>query len=99
MTYQTPGPHPPTQDWGELEHWLKERDHIVNDVLAIQISGDHYKNYAIQPAEFAFQNKLSWHQGEIIKYVVRYKDKGQKADLEKAKHLLEMLIEFEYNEV
>lgn len=65
--------------------------------LEVQIDGDHYKNYAIQPAEFSYKNKLTWHQGEIIKYIVRYKDKNGKADLEKARHLLDMLIEFEYD--
>jgi len=58
-----------------------------------QVGGDHYKNFAIQPAEFSFKNKLNWQQGEIIKYICRYKDKGKKQDLEKIKHIADMLIE------
>ena len=41
--------------------------------------------------------KFNWHQGEIIKYVTRYNLKHGRDDLEKAKHLIEMLIEFEYD--
>lgn len=64
--------------------------------LTKQVDGDHYKNLAIQPAVYSFKNKLNWHQGEIIKYVTRYKNKNGKVDLEKAKHLIDMLIELEY---
>jgi hypothetical protein len=64
--------------------------------LDIQIDGEHYKNFEIQPAEFSYRNKLNWHQGEIIKYITRYNLKNGRTDLEKAKHLINMLIEFEY---
>jgi hypothetical protein len=33
--------------------------------------------------------------GNVIKYLTRYKDKGGTADLEKAKHYIELLIELE----
>lgn len=36
-------------------------------------------------------------EGNVIKYVVRHKDKGGIADLEKAMHYLQMLIEHERN--
>ena len=70
---------------------------VAKSQLDVQIDGDHYKNFAIQPAEFSFKNKFNWHQGEIIKYVTRYNLKHGRDDLEKAKHLIEMLIEFEYD--
>ena len=62
----------------------------------IQIDGDHYKNLAIQPAVYSYKNKLNWHEGEIIKYVTRHRNKNGKVDLEKARHLIDMLIELEY---
>ena len=65
--------------------------------LDIQVDGNHYKIFEIQPAEYSFRNNLNWHQGEIIKYITRYKLKNGKPDLEKAKHLIDMLIEFEYD--
>ena len=62
-----------------------------------QVDGDHYKKLTIQPAVYSFKNfGPAWHQGEIIKYVTRYKDKNGRVDLEKARHLIDMLIELEY---
>lgn len=66
--------------------------------LSTQVGGDHYKTLAIQPVEYNQKNNLSWAQGEIVKYITRYKFKGGKQDLEKIKHLVDLLIGFEYSE-
>jgi len=63
-----------------------------------QVGGNHYSKLAIQPAKYSFKNNMNWHQGEIIKYVTRYKDKGLKKDLDKARHLIDQLIELEYGD-
>jgi len=60
-----------------------------------QPGGSHYKSYAIQPVEFIAKNNIPFIEGNIIKYVVRHRDKNGIEDLEKAKHYIEMLIEFE----
>lgn len=60
-----------------------------------QIGGDHYKTMKIQPAEFIEQNGLSYLQGNAIKYICRFRDKNGIEDLRKAKHYIDMLIEFE----
>lgn len=60
-----------------------------------QVGGDHYKKYAIQPIEFIYANNIPFIEGCVIKYVARWRDKGGLADLEKAKHFLEMLIDLE----
>lgn len=60
-----------------------------------QIGGSHYKNMPIQPIEFIMKNNLGFCEGNIIKYICRYKDKNGLQDLEKAKHYIEMLIERE----
>jgi hypothetical protein len=65
--------------------------------LKQQVGGDHYSKLAIQPAVYAEQNKLSYLQGTIIKYVTRYKDKGGVEDLAKAMHSIKILIEMEEN--
>jgi hypothetical protein len=64
--------------------------------LDVQVGGDHYKNMPIQPIEFTHKNNLNFCQGNIIKYVTRYKNKNGKADLEKARHYVDLLIELEY---
>lgn len=66
-----------------------------NSALSAQVGGDHYKAKGIQPVEFIHSNGLTFIEGNVIKYVWRWRDKGGVADLEKAKHYLEMLIELE----
>lgn len=61
-----------------------------------QIGGSHYKEFAIQPLEFIHRNRLSWCEGNIIKYVCRHEKKNKKEDLLKAMHYLELLIELDY---
>jgi len=60
-----------------------------------QVNGDHYKNMAIQPVEYIHKNGIPFIEGCVIKYVSRWRLKGGLADLEKAKHFLELLIELE----
>ena len=62
----------------------------------IQIGGDHYKHYAIQPLQFIEANKLSFAEGCVVKYLMRYKEKGGIEDLKKAKHYIDLIIESEY---
>lgn len=61
-----------------------------------QIGGNHYKNYEIQPVEFAMKNNLNLCQANVVKYIVRYKDKGGREDLLKARHYIDLLLEYEY---
>ena len=60
-----------------------------------QVGGSHYKDLAIQPIDYIVQNNLGYIEGNIIKYVTRYKNKNGVEDLRKARHYLEMLIENE----
>lgn len=68
---------------------------MTQSALNTQIGGCHYKDMAIQPMEFSMANGLDACQHTIIKYVSRFRDKGGVQDLEKAKHVIDMLIEFE----
>lgn len=62
--------------------------------LQKQTGGTHYKNMAIQPAEYAEKNGLSLLEGNVVKYITRWKLKGQPlSDLQKAKHCIDLLIE------
>ena len=63
-----------------------------------QIGGNHYRKYKWQPSQFVTENKLLYPEGCVIKYVVRHQDKGGKQDLEKAKHMIDMIIERDYEE-
>ena len=58
-----------------------------------QVGGGHYKNFAIQPLEFIVKNDLDFLQGNVVKYVVRYKVKNGIEDLKKARHYIDLMIE------
>ena len=57
-----------------------------------QIGGIHYQ-IAIQPWDYILSNDLGYLEGNIIKYITRYKNKGGVEDLKKAQHYLSKLIE------
>ena len=61
--------------------------------LDVQEGGSHYKNMAIQPVQYIMANNLGFVEGNIIKYVSRYKNKNGVEDLKKARHFLDILIE------
>jgi hypothetical protein len=64
----------------------------------IQIGGDHYKKYKIQPMDYSMQNGLDPLQHTVIKYVTRFRDKNQPVeDLRKARHCIDMLLDIEMN--
>jgi hypothetical protein len=63
--------------------------------LDIQVGGSHYKEMAIQPIEFIMKNNIGFMEGNAIKYISRWRSKGGVEDLKKARHYLDMLIEFE----
>ena len=68
----------------------------MSNVWKKQHGGSHYQKYVIQPSKFVVENKLLYPEGCVIKYVIRHQDKGGKQDLEKAKHMIDMIIERDY---
>lgn len=63
--------------------------------LQVQEGGDHYKKLKIQPVEYIHANGLPFAEGSVVKYVTRWRDKNGIADLKKARHFLDLLIELE----
>ena len=62
---------------------------------SIQHGGTHYKSRAIQPWDYVAANGLGFFEGNAIKYITRWRDKGGIEDLKKAQHYLAKLIEVE----
>lgn len=56
---------------------------------------EHYK-MAITPIEFIEKNQLGFSVGNVIKYVCRYKHKNGKEDLLKAKHYIDLIMQYEF---
>jgi len=61
-----------------------------------QIGGDHYKSMKIQPGHFISENNLPWYEANAIKYLCRHKMKGNRQDLEKAIHYIQLAIDRDY---
>ena len=62
-----------------------------------QVGGAHYSIMSIQPIEYIAANNMGFCEGNVVKYVSRYKEKNGVEDLEKAKHYLQILIDKERN--
>jgi len=52
----------------------------------------HY-DFRIQPVDFILANQIPFCEGNIIKYVSRWRMKNGREDLLKAKHYIDLLIE------
>jgi hypothetical protein len=63
------------------------------DAKMIQVGGSHYKDVTIQPIDYIFANRLGFVEGNVVKYVTRWKIKGGIEDLKKARHYLDMYIQ------
>lgn len=95
-----------TKNWS-VSLDLRERNQEINwrvisggedqqsGALNEQVGGNHYKDMAIQPAEYIHANGIGFLEGNAIKYLSRWQHKGGIDDLKKAKHCIELLIELE----
>lgn len=57
---------------------------------------EHY-NMPITPLQFIVKNDIGFIEGNIIKYICRYKRKNGIEDLKKAQEYLTQLIDYETN--
>lgn len=65
---------------------------MAESPLDIQVGGNHYKQYAIQPIELYAMFKLGAFEANIIKYSWRKKNGVE--DLNKAIHYTDLMIHF-----
>jgi hypothetical protein len=68
---------------------------MTESSLNTQVDGDHYKKYKIQPIVYIHVNGIPFIEGNAIKYITRWRDKGGLKDIDKAIHNLQMLKELE----
>jgi hypothetical protein len=61
----------------------------------VQVGGAHYKALTPQPWDVINAWRLGFLDGNVVKYVARFRNKGGVEDLKKAKHYLDKLIEVE----
>lgn len=60
----------------------------------MQVGGDHYQK-VIQPWDIIDCYNLNFYEGNVIKYILRHREKNGIEDLKKAKHYLDKVIEEE----
>ena len=71
-------------------------DVIINslaDSFVVQEKDPHYHKCKIEPIDYILANNLGFCEGNIVKYITRYKDKGGKDDLRKIKVYVDYLID------
>lgn len=70
---------------------------MPDSALKVQVGGNHYAKLEIQPVEYILKNNIPFVEGNVIKYVTRWRSKNGVEDLKKAVHFLQILIEAETN--
>ena len=78
-------------DFGDMEAIMTKEEEPK--ALETQVGGSHYQDMKIQPIEFIQANRLFFCEGNVVKYVVRWRTKNGLEDLKKARHYLDLLIE------
>lgn len=65
------------------------------NVLEKQIGGTHYSELPYQPIELIYKLDLGFIQGNIVKYITRWRYKNGLEDLKKAEHYCELGFYYE----
>ena len=55
----------------------------------------HYNQGGIEPIDYITKNNLSYCEGNVVKYISRWRFKGGVQDLKKAKQYIDLLLEKE----
>lgn len=65
----------------------------MTEANARQVGGDHYKTGGEEHWDMVARFQLDYFQGQITKYVMRWKKKNGLQDLKKAQHFLQKYLE------
>ena len=63
--------------------------------MTTDINPSYYQKGKIEVTDFIIDQNMTFIEGNVVKYVCRYKDKAGIQDLRKARWYLEKLIELE----
>ena len=55
----------------------------------------HYNQGSIEPIDYIVANKLTYCEGNVVKYISRWRHKGGVEDLKKAKQYIDFIIDKE----
>jgi|TARA_Y100000294_G_C8549137_1_gene334507 hypothetical protein len=68
---------------------MKQKPNIIKEP-------SHYTQWRIEPITFIMENNIPFCEANVIKYVMRWRQKNGIQDLEKAKRYIDMIIEHDY---
>lgn len=80
----------------ELEAGIKAGLTIEESIMAAndtQVGGEHYVTGGLQHWDVVYKFNLGYFEGQITKYIFRWRKKNGVEDLKKARHFLDKLIE------
>jgi hypothetical protein len=80
-----------------MDSCRKRGNHRLKDPDTYQVKGNHYKTLDPQPWDVAIAWDMSFLEGNILKYLARYRSSRESSidDLRKLQHYTEKLIETE----
>ena len=81
-----------------FEKFVEVVDSKNKNPLQTQVGGNHYKDLKIQPIEFIHANNLDFMAANVVKYVVRAKNKNGAQDIRKAIHYCQLILKLDYGE-
>ena len=87
------GVEPIRKPLNPLESYVARIQEDPKGALSRQIGGGHYKDMPMQPIEYILANELGFCEGNIVKYITRYKAKGGAEDVKKVIHYAQILLE------
>lgn len=67
----------------------------MSDTNSTMVGGSHYLGQTIQVWDYVVANGIGYLEGNAIKYLSRWRQKGGLTDLRKALHYVQKLIEVE----
>jgi hypothetical protein len=72
----------------------RRKERVVKKFTPVNpvVEPNHYKKFKIEPFDFIHANGLGFAEGNVIKYVCRWREKDGIEDLEKAVRYLQLLI-------
>lgn len=68
---------------------------LLDEQANNKIKPNYYHKGKTDTIQFAIENELDFLQGNVVKYVVRYKEKNGMEDLNKAMEYLKRIIQNE----
>lgn len=81
------------EEWDNARKQYIQKIHTRIPEERPQVGGTHYKECSIEPIDYILANSLGFCEGNVVKYISRWRHKNGIEDLKKAKQYIDFLIE------